>query len=53
MQLKQQISTALTVALLILIGLRFAGYRDYIPSAVIWIGIAAQFGIRYLWKPKD
>jgi hypothetical protein len=53
MKQKQQILTVLTILILVLIGLRFAGYREYIPSPLIWAGIAAQLALQYLWKPKS
>jgi hypothetical protein len=52
MKQKQQILGALTIAILIIIGLRFAGYRDYIPSPLLWALVAVQLGISYLWKPQ-
>jgi hypothetical protein len=52
MKQKQQIMTGLTVAIFIIIGLRFAGYRDMIPSPLLWALVAVQLGLNYLWKPQ-
>ncbi len=52
MRQKQQILTALTVSIFIIIGLRFAGYKEQIPSPVLWVLIAIQLGVSYLWKPQ-
>ncbi|MDZ7877425.1 MAG: hypothetical protein U5L45_07140 [Saprospiraceae bacterium] len=52
MKQKQQILTGLTVVIFIIIGLRFAGYRDMIPSPLLWALVAAQLGVNYLWKPQ-
>jgi hypothetical protein len=51
MRQKQQIMTALTVIIFIIIGLRFAGYREQVPSPVLWVLVAVQLGMNYLWKP--
>jgi hypothetical protein len=53
MKQKQTILTILTIVILIVIGLRFAGYREYIPSPVMWVLIAVQLGVGYLWKPTN
>jgi hypothetical protein len=52
MKQKQQILGVLTVAILIVIGLRFAGYRDLIPSPLLWALVAVQLGLSYFWKPQ-
>jgi TM2 domain-containing membrane protein YozV len=52
MQQKQRISMGLTVLVFIIIGLRFMGYRDMIPSQVVWGLIAIQLAVSYLWKPQ-
>jgi hypothetical protein len=52
MKQKQQIMTGLTVAIFIIIGLRFAGYREMIPSPLLWALVAVQLGLNYLWKPQ-
>jgi hypothetical protein len=51
MQQKQRISTGLTIVIFIIIGLRLAGYRDVIPSPVVWALIGIQLAVSYLWKP--
>jgi hypothetical protein len=51
MQQKQRISTGLTIAIFIIIGLRFAGYREVIPQPVVWALIGIQLAVAYLWKP--
>jgi hypothetical protein len=52
MKQKQQILGVLTVAILVVVGLRFAGYREQIPSPLLWALVAVQLGISYLWKPQ-
>jgi hypothetical protein len=52
MKQKQQIVNVLTVIILIVLALRFAGYREYIPSPLLWLLVAAQLGITYFWKPQ-
>jgi predicted RND superfamily exporter protein len=53
MKQKRTIMTVLTVLILIIIGLRMGGYRDYIPSAVVWVAIALQLGLSNFWKPTN
>jgi MFS superfamily sulfate permease-like transporter len=52
MKQKQTILGVLTIVILIVIGLRFAGYREYIPSPLLWGLVAAQLIVSYAWKPK-
>ncbi len=52
MKQKQQIMTVLTIVILILIGLRFSGYRDQIPSPLLWALVAVQLVLSFFWKPK-
>jgi hypothetical protein len=52
MKQKQTILGVLTIVILIVIGLRFAGYRDNIPSPLLWGLVAAQLILSYGWKPK-
>ena len=52
MKQKQQIMGVLTVVILVVIGLRFSGYRDQIPSPLLWALVAVQLGLSYFWKPK-
>jgi hypothetical protein len=42
----------LSVLILIIIALRFLGFRDMIPSPVVWTLIAIQLAVTYLWKPQ-
>ncbi len=53
MKQKQTIMAVLTVVILIIIGLRFAGYREMIPSPLLWVLVAIQLGVSYLWKPTQ
>jgi MFS superfamily sulfate permease-like transporter len=52
MKQKQTISAVLTVIILIIIGFRMGGYREYIPSPILWVLVGAQLGLSYFWKPK-
>ncbi len=52
MKQKQQIVGGLSILIFIVIGLRFAGYRDVIPSPVLWVLVAVQLALTYLWKPQ-
>jgi hypothetical protein len=52
MRQKQQILTALTISIFVIIGLRFAGFQEYIPRPIVWVLIAIQLGVSYLWKPQ-
>ena len=52
MKQKQQIMTVLTIVLLIVIGLRFSGYREQIPSPLLWALVGVQLALNYLWKPQ-
>ena len=52
MKQKQQIMTILTIAIFIVIGLRFSGYRELLPSPLLWALVGVQLGLNYLWKPQ-
>jgi hypothetical protein len=52
MQQKQRLMMGLTILIFIVIGLRFAGYREQIPSPLLWALVAVQLGLNYLWKPQ-
>jgi hypothetical protein len=52
MRQKQIIMGVLTVIILIIIGLRFSGYRDVLPSPLLWALVAVQLVLSYFWKPK-
>ncbi len=52
MKQKQQIMVVLTIVIFIIIGLRFAGYREQIPSPLLWALVAVQLSLNYFWKPQ-
>jgi hypothetical protein len=53
MKQKQTIMLVLTIVIFIIIALRWSGYRDMIPSPVLWVLVAIQLGVSYLWKPTQ